>query len=179
MANDDDNAEEWRVIPDFKSYEISNHGRVRLARSFKQYPKGHLLKLKKNIDGYYVVNLRKDKRYYEFRINRLVLMTFKGPSPNRTYHAAHNDGNRINNRIENLRWATPRENEQDKVFHGTLKGAHKGERHHNAKLTDDLVKKIRDERANGMTFIAIAEKYGLKKLTIYDAITGNTWSHVK
>jgi hypothetical protein len=50
----------------------------------------------------------------------------------------HLDGNRSNNRLDNLAWGTPLENGADKARHGTAKG----ERNGRAKLTAAKVRRI-------------------------------------
>ncbi|AXV72811.1 hypothetical protein CJO75_01120 [Ralstonia solanacearum] len=54
-------------------------------------------------------------------IHRLVALTFLGPPPSRQHEVAHNDGNRANNIVTNLRWATHAENVADTFRHGTAK----------------------------------------------------------
>ncbi len=70
--------------------------------------------------GYLAMAFRKDGRYHYFLVHRLVLETFIGPCPE-GMEALHGDGNRHNNRRSNLRWGTRKENEADKVRHGTAR----------------------------------------------------------
>ena len=58
----------------------------------------------------------------------LVVLAFLGPPPFPGAHAAHFDGDKLNNRLSNLRWASPAENEADKRRHGRTRGALPGER---------------------------------------------------
>jgi hypothetical protein len=52
-------------------------------------------------------------------VNRLVALAFHGLPPNPTDHACHNDGNKLNNSADNIRWDTPSGNAADKLIHGT------------------------------------------------------------
>jgi hypothetical protein len=52
------------------------------------------------------VNIRKDGEQNCIRVSRLVLLTFVGPS---NLEVLHIDHNRLNHRLENLRWATHEE----------------------------------------------------------------------
>ena len=52
----------------------------------------------------------------------------------------HDNGQKTDCRLSNLRWDTPKNNSADRVRHGT---AHVRSRCHNAKLTEDQVRAIR------------------------------------
>src|SRR3546814_16009402 len=67
---------------------------------------------------------------------------FVGPRPD-GMEVAHNDGDPLNNRLENLRYATPAENTDDKLKHGTLL---RGNAVGTAKLTVGDVRFIRQMR---------------------------------
>ena len=108
--------EQWKPIPEWEElYEISNHGRVRnaetrriraLSRTTKKYQAITLTFLRERSKGYL--------------IHRLVALVFIGPRPSTRHNVAHRDGDRSNNRVENLRWSTFHENEQDKIEHATF-----------------------------------------------------------
>lgn len=68
--------------------------------------------------GHLHVQLWKDNRPRTVRIHRLVLEAFVGPCP-AGLEGCHGDGDASNNRLENLRWDTPSENNYDSVRHGT------------------------------------------------------------
>ena len=69
--------------------------------------------------GYLVINLKLTTGYRCHGISELVLRAFVGPRPAPHYQAAHANGRRHDNRLHNLRWATPKENDADKDIHGT------------------------------------------------------------
>jgi hypothetical protein len=52
-------------------------------------------------------------------VHHLVLEAFVGPRP-AGHEAAHGDGDKTNNALANLRWATPKENAADRYRHGTV-----------------------------------------------------------
>lgn len=56
-----------------------------------------------------------------------------------------------------------------------------GEKHHHAKLTEEIVKKARELRADGLTFVQINEELGhpVAQSTLEQAIKGHTWRHVE
>ncbi len=64
-------------------------------------------------------------------------------------------------------------------------GAHPGERHHEAKLTDDLVREIRARRLRGETYLKIVDWLLVERdvdvslSTAQYAGRGLTWKHVR
>lgn len=103
-------------------------------------------------------------------IHRLVCETFHGIRSGLLVR--HLDGDRMNNRLSNLAWGTGAENAADKVLHGT---ANHGEQNPQAKLTYEIVAKMRRDRAEGKTFKAISQAYGVSPMTAHRAITGGSW----
>ncbi len=125
--------ETWRPVADYEDiYEVSDRGRVRsLSRITKQgnrwnstisyKTKARVLSLS-NTNGYRVVGLTKNGRQLMYRVHRLVLAAFVGPQPTDKHQTAHWDGDRCNNVLENLRWATQQENSDDMGRHGRRGG---------------------------------------------------------
>lgn len=120
------NHEIWRQIPGWEGYyEVSNLGHVRsmdrivsTSRGNRFY-KGKILNSGTNRHGYPLVALSMPgKPCQSKKIHRLVLLAFCGPCPD-GMEACHNNGNRADARLENLRWDTPSNNHLDKRRHGT------------------------------------------------------------
>jgi hypothetical protein len=106
----------------------------------------------------------------------LVLEAFVGPPPTQAHHAAHWDGNRLNNHVSNLRWATIQENNGDDR---RRLGAGKGVRNGRAKVTDNIVRAIRLEFVGRHGDIArLARKYGVAHTTAFDIVHRRRWLHV-
>lgn len=106
--------EEWRASLSFPTYEVSDLGRVR--HRLRGVPlKGYVA------DGYQYVSIRVEgqKRGIGRRVNRMVCEAFHGPAPTSDHVSAHGDNDRLNNRSDNLRWATSAENRADMHRHGT------------------------------------------------------------
>lgn len=115
--------ERWLPIPGWEGlYEVSDHGRVKSLPILGHNRKVLLRVLKPLLRGraakYFTVHLRNSKRGRMVAIHVLVLETFVGPRPP-GMHACHNDGDPANNRLENLRWDTPKANMADRDRHGT------------------------------------------------------------
>ena len=158
--------EQWKDIVEFEGlYEVSNHGQVRskITKKIKKQT------IDKKINRFYL-GLWKDNKQKIVKPHRLVLEAFVGKCPE-GMEGCHNDGNHQNNKLENLRWDTPKNNHADKVKHNT---SNSGERCNWAKLTKEQVISIRnDDRLQRV----IAEEYGVKQHTISRIKNGTRWVH--
>lgn len=172
-------------------YEVSNFGKVkrtgRAARTGKGQGGGarigRILKAQKNWGGYHLVQLWRGGKYKMFLVHRLVAQTFLGPLPDGR-EVNHKNGNKSDNRVENLEYVTRSENNRHAYRLGLMKNklTGKGESHPLAKLTDEIVIEIRQafrpyNRSCGA--VALAQKYGVDASTIHRAIDGRTWNHIK
>lgn len=101
-------------IKDFEGlYQITDEGQVYSICS-KKY-----LKPRKDKDGYLLVNLYKDKKQYTRKVHRLVAEAFI-PNPEGKREINHINCQRDNNNVDNLEWATRRENIMWQAKNGTL-----------------------------------------------------------
>lgn len=91
--------EEWRVIEEYPDYSVSNMGRVRDDRRNKIYKLSTAQGYKKMTFPYGVRRA----------VHRLVAIAFI-PNPDNKPCINHINGNRGDNRVENLEWCTFREN---------------------------------------------------------------------
>lgn len=159
---------EWRVIPFAPLYEVSDDGQVRRAAGGVSTFPGRLLKAWQEDNGYWRVTLRIDGRSEKHWVQRIVLFAFRGPPPTPEHESAHGDGDRSNNRLGNLRWATPVENSEDSAKHGTRC---LGEDHGQAKLTNADVAAIR-ARSTGAwgEQTALAREFSVHQPQIYRII---------
>lgn len=138
--------EHWVTIGCAPDYEISDLGRIRRRVAAKNYPVGHIIAPTKDQDGYVLAGLCTGKVSKTYRVNRLVMINFVGDPPTPWHEAAHWNGIRDDNRLVNLRWATRKENHDDRYRHGT---GPIGEQNGNAKLSDVQVQIIRARCAFG------------------------------
>jgi HNH endonuclease len=177
MENDD---ETWLVVPGYPAYEASSLGQIRRCIASKRGPVGLIMKTQIDRWGYAKISLSRAGKYRCTQVHRVVAETFLGPPPNhpyQRYQVAHWDGDKQNNRSNNLRWATARENAQDRDRHGRPTGI-QGERHHAAKLTNAQVVELRKRSDSGERGSDLAIEFGVSRPTISEIIRGKSWLKV-
>ncbi len=161
--------EEWRSVVGYEGiYSVSSFGRVRSESRGVLTPQVRY--------GYPNVDLYRNgsvKRHVF--IHKLVSAAFLGKRP-KGHQVNHIDGVRGNCRVTNLEYCTARENAQHAR---SVLGSHVGERHGQAKLTDEMVREARVMAASGVTHTVIAVKFGVARQVMTKAISGRTWKHVK
>lgn len=108
----------WIPILGFKNYEVSNLGRVMSFKCHRQM----LLKPTLNAYGYRRVYLPYKDSQKCIGVASLVLLTFVGPRPE-NMTVSHLDGNRTNDRLDNLKYKTQKDNLNRREEHGTLRFA--------------------------------------------------------
>ena len=104
--------EKWLPLLNWESYyEVSNEGQIRSKLRIRKKNTiseakqrgGNLLKQIASKNGYLLANLTGIGKRKQILVHRAVLMTFCG-IPKNNQECCHNDGNRKNNNISNLRW---------------------------------------------------------------------------
>jgi hypothetical protein len=99
--------EEYKIIKDYEGYAVSNFGNVKYNTS------GRIINQHINKNGYCQVSLTNDdNKSKNFKIHRLVGLAFI-PNPENKPCIDHIDNNKLNNNVDNLRWATFTENNQN------------------------------------------------------------------
>jgi NUMOD4 motif/HNH endonuclease/AP2 domain len=108
--------EEWRDIPGFEGhYKASSLGRIKSLDRVVVYSTGQVVPYKGRImnpsinhQGYYRVHLSKQQERKVYAVHTLIAQSFFGNFENLTVD--HIDGNKLNNKIENLQLITINEN---------------------------------------------------------------------
>ena len=111
---------EFRPVPGCSQYDLSDEGVLRSYVRSRRSGKPRVLKCTPNLGGYPWIELLADDGSRISRgLHSLVLLTFVGPRPPDLDCIRHLDGDRLNNRLSNLRYGTWGENAQDSLRHGT------------------------------------------------------------
>lgn len=169
--------EEFEFVTD--AYLVSNYGRMYSIK------KKYFLTGKITPFGYreYITSIcRKNKRYFA---HRLVAFNFlPPPKPGQTM-VNHIDSNKLNNRVENLEWVTPKENvhhyhannpKAKNSLNNIIGIAFRGEESGMSKLTNKDVKFIRESNLNGYRLSKILN---VTPSTVYNVLKNISWKHVK
>ncbi len=171
----------YRPIPGYAGYRAGsdssiwcNRPRGRLTPERQPGPWRLRKPTKRKDNGYWVVTLSVGNYPQQFAVHQLVLLAFRGPPPAGKL-SRHRDGNKDNNRLRNLMYATQKVNIADKKKHGTHRF---GERASGAKLTDANVAAAKRRSAAGEATRAMAREFKVDPAALRRAIRGEKWSHV-
>lgn len=170
---------EFRHCPGIVGYCVGSDGSVwscRIHGPCVRFGDWHLLKLYVR-DGYRRVGIPGGKSGSKKKASRLVLEAFCGPAPPAT-ECCHEDGNRLNDRIDNLRWDTRSGNMKDAVRHGTARGLLKsGSENKNTKLTAEDVIFIRTNIGH-LSGRALARMFGVGHTTVQQLLAGRSFKYL-
>ena len=150
----------WKDLPEYEGlYQASNKGRIKRNN--------HLIKLIIQKTGYLNVSLCKNGISKTCRVHKLIAKIFI-PNPNNYQSINHKNGNKQDNRVENLEWCTQSYNN----WHATFildKG-------HN-KLSMEDANTIRKDVLNGKykNIKEISEKYKCNRLIIENILANNCY----
>lgn len=170
--------DDFRPIPSFPGYRVSKLGEVqscwsRRGRLSLMPDAWHSLKQINRL-GYLTVNLAEGGKKSDRRLHRLVLEAFVGPClPGMV--ACHNDGDRSNSDLANLRWGTPKANSDDMLRHGTRAT---GARCRATKLSEGEVIEIRRLRTEGVSFGDLAARFNVTTYNIKAIVYRRSWRHL-
>jgi hypothetical protein len=154
--------EDWKKVPNYTGYEASSFGRV---RSFKH--KSSKILSQSNLSGYKRVVLSENGLARDWLVHRLVALAFL-PNPENKPEVNHIDGDKTNNRLENLEWNTTSENQ--KHSQSVLKN-----RNGRSKLTPEQITLAKEKVASGISRAEVGRELGVGKSCISRLILGRTY----
>jgi len=170
--------EEWRDINDFDGYEVSNLGnirgkdRLRKGKHGLRLTNGQPMKQVFNKKGYPEVRFRKEGTHTRL-VHRLVAKAFV-PNHDNKSQVNHIDGNKLNNRADNLEWVNNSENQKHAYKLG-LQPSRAGENNSKAKITDKDVTLLKNLYNSGMSISQVSDITNINLNIIRQIIYGKTW----
>lgn len=178
----------WKKIPNYSRYDASNLGEIR-THDWKGSGVTKIMSPSKDAGGYLRTMLKRDDGViHTIKVHRIIASTFI-KNPNNKSSVNHKNGVKSDNRVENLEWCTHAENIKHAKEHG-LRWKPKGEMNPSAKVTEDIVIKIRKEwelkpkhpsgrpKKVGITRAELAKKYNVSEHIIKRIVTRKTWKHL-
>lgn len=156
--------ENWRSIKNFPNYEVSDMGRVRHVKTKR------IRKPSVSVKGGYLYHNLYDfsgtrKGKYE---HRLVAEAFL-PNPLNKKMVIHSNGNKKDNKVSNLKWAS----DSESAIHSSRMKFFS-----NQKLDEEKVKKIWNCLRRGDSLKEIAKKFNVSIGAIGDIKYGKSWKYV-
>ncbi len=173
-----------RLVPGYEDYKVSDQGEIwsRLRSRYGMNDEWKKLqppewKTTSPATTYYLVSLRKNNKRKVMRLHQVIMLAFVGPRP-KGQEVRHLNGNGLDNRLENLKYGTKKENSADMIAHGR---STQGERWPGAKVTEEQVRYFRKRykphcKINGAT--AMARQFGVPKSTVMNVVCGASWKHI-
>lgn len=162
----------WKDIPDYEGhYQISNFGRVKSLK----FNKNKIIIPRKTKNGYFDINLCKNNYIKNYKIHRLLMLTFKSDNYFDEAIINHIDGNKLNNNLDNLEWCTYQENSKHSYKIG-LQTPTKGESHGMSKLNEKQVRIIRLCYINKyFNQYELGKIFNINQPNISNIINNKTW----
>jgi hypothetical protein len=168
-------AVDWKAVVGFEeTYEVSDSGDIRRVGSGRGAKLGRILQQADHPQGYKLVSLWKENKGTNFLVHRVVAMAFLGPVPTGT-EVNHINGDKADNRPENLEYVTRKEN----IHHAMQTGLTNvlGEDNPCAKLTYEQVREIRRLHVPGKYgYKRLAAEFGVSWEAIRNIIKGYAWA---
>jgi len=136
-------------------------------------------KLTLGLNGYYHFRFKK-KLYY---VHRCVALAHLGVPEDDQITVNHVDGNKMNNNVENLEWATYSDNNKHAYKTGLKKPVViRGVESAASKLNDEQIRLIKDNaklpKGDRVTQIELAERFGVTQAAISCVVTGKNWGYL-
>jgi hypothetical protein len=177
--------EEWRLVPEYPDYAVSNYGEVysfprKIVRLNSQSGqpneitvRGGMLNHSLSVHGYPRVQLSRPGEKIKKYVHSIVAETFIGPRPD-GMETCHNDGIKTNPEAWNLRHDKPKGNNSDMDKHGTRV---KGEDISNARYTNEEIRNVKMLlKKHGV--MDVSRLTGIPQPQISNIKTGHTWKHI-
>jgi hypothetical protein len=184
---------EPKEIPDYPDYYVDIEGNVYSTKPYRNNAKPEtvprLMKKQISENGYYYISLTNHKNKIKRKVHQLVLETFVGSCPE-GMEACHNNGDRLDNKLKNLRWDTHKNNMKDAIKQGKTKASkeyrqkrsiqYSGEGNPYAKLNNQQVRIIRsfNKLNQRPTYQEIGKIFGVTKSVISSIMLNKSYKGI-
>ena len=173
----------WKDVIGYEGlYQVSNLGTIKsLSRTRKNHTNGIACVKERMLNpstsnGYKCVQLRKNCSGKFIAVHRLVALMFLNNTEDKPT-VNHIDGNKLNNVVSNLEWATYTENNIHAIKNKLRLII--GEDHFAASFSDNEVIELRKIIDSGLyTQRSIANAYSIKESVVSKIKTRATWKHI-
>lgn len=132
-------------------------------------------------DGKWYISVAIGKKHRKgYKIHRLMAQAFI-PNPKNLPEVNHKNGDKTDNRLENLEWCTHQEN----IDHSWVVSPHrkhkplKGTSNPNHKLSEVQVREIRKRHANGECLLRMEKEYPVTRTMLRFIVQRKSWKHIK
>jgi len=159
----------FKELKEDARYEISRDGIVRNKKT-KAIKSQYV-----SSTGYYMVSISRDNKSNPYRVHRLLANNFID-NPLNLREVNHIDGDKLNNKLDNLEWVSHFGNMRHAFSTGLANNT--GTRNGMSRLDDDKVSEIKQLLKSGVSQYKIAAKYGVSRSTILKIKLNKTWNHV-
>lgn len=157
-------------IPTLPGFEITRLGVIRNKKT------GHIKSQYIGSTGYYMISVTIGISSKPKRVHRLLAQTFK-KNPKNLPHINHDDGNKLNNALKNLKWTDHPGNMEHAFRTGLINNT--GTKNGMSKLNEDQVREIKRLLKEGMSQYKIAAKIGnISRSAVMNIKNRGQWSHV-
>ena len=153
--------EKFKQIEGFENYQVSNLGNIKSIAQGKE----KIMSCGTSSKGYAQISLTSNGVRKTFKAHRLVALAFI-TNPNNYTEVNHINGNKKDNRVENLEWCTRKENMQHATTTG-LNSIAKAIEAKKRKVYDKVTKKIYESTAEA------ARQLGMNRTTLKNMLTGH------
>lgn len=168
----------FKPIPGYEGlYEINECGDVARGPNHR-FKRPGILKWGRNRFNVAHVSLSKPgHKKLTLSVHRLVWRAFRGPIP-KHLTINHIDGNRGNNRLDNLELATMPEQMRHALALGLLIPTRGEDRGRVAKMNNQSVREVRRLRQEGIRVVELAQRYSVSVECIYQILSRKNWAHI-
>lgn len=176
----------WKPIPGFEGYEASDLGRVRSHRikGSNNLSRGYIiLRGGTKKKGYKYVILRNNGLSFNMQVHAIVMQAFFGQRPEGK-EVCHNNGDKTDNRLSNLRYDTHAGNMRDAVNQGKMIKSVDGRQRHVNQIQRNIIRKYIGKRIielyeTGMKYHEISKRTGYTISGISRIVNGNRRKYLR